>query len=466
MQINMIKKKRKIIPYLILLFLTFLATVSYNTVQKSVSVEYSARTKNIGWTETRTFQCDNKSNSNVVYAKKTLDDNNESFNGLKIALNGKFKGGISYSMHTSDGKWLDWEKNGNVLGSDSKKGINAIKVKLYGNISKRYNIEYRVLSTTNIWSDWVSNGAVAQNADKKEIINIEINISAKDTPIESIAKLVKKATTPESALDYDSEETVAQIADENIPSADTPADETEYSNGLTALPKAIKGIDVSYYNGKINWDKVKSDGIKYAIIQVGYRGKTLGTLKDDSCFEYNIKNAIEAGLDVGVYYVTQAKTTEEAKQEANYVIKKLSNYTIQYPVYIDIEEVSMSRARNLTNAQRTAVCKTFCNTIMEAGYQAGVYSCKYWFESKLNTKELKDYNLWVAAYDSKTKPKMNCDYQIWQCSETGTVSGITGKVDINYCYVDYLNVDVIKPIKQPESTPMPTDEPSPEEAVG
>ena len=126
----------------------------------------------------------------------------------------------------------------------------------------------------------------------------------------------------------------------------------------------------------------------------------------------------------------------------------------------------MSRARNLTNAQRTAVCKTFCNTIMEAGYQAGVYSCKYWFESKLNTKELKDYNLWVAAYDSKTKPKMNCDYQIWQCSETGTVSGITGKVDINYCYVDYLNVDVIKPIKQPESTPMPTDEPSPEEAVG
>ena len=459
MQIKIIKKKKNIIPYLFLLFVTFFVTITYSATQKSVSVEYSARTKNIGWTETRSSESTNTKKSNTVSTKKSLDDNNEAFNGLKIELNGEYKGGITYSMHTTNGKWLDWEKNGNVLGSEDKKGINAIKVKLYGKIARKYDVQYRVLASTNIWSDWVSNGEVAGNTDDREIINIEINVSAKDTPIESIAKLVKKATTPESALDYDSEEVVATIDDENVPSADAPSDESETSNGLKHLSKAIKGIDVSYYNGKINWNKVKSAGIKYAIIQVGYRGKTLGSLKDDTCFEYNIKGAIEAGIDVGIYYVTQAKTVAEAKEEANYVIKKLANYTIQYPIYIDIEEVSMSRARNLNNAQRTAVCKTFCDTIKVAGYHAGIYSCQYWFESKLNTKELKDYNLWVASYDAKSKPKTGFDYQIWQYSETGRVDGISGAVDMNYCYVDYINATV-----DTEVTPAPTatDTPSTE----
>ena len=97
-----------------------------------------------------------------------------------------------------------------------------------------------------------------------------------------------------------------------------------------------------------------------------------------------------------------------------------------------------------------------------------MYSCKYWFESKLNTKDLKDYNLWVAAYDVKSRPNMKYDYQIWQCSETGRVNGISGKVDINYCYVDYLNIatDIVKPSPTPATTESSTQEPDPEDSVG
>lgn len=463
MQVKIIKKKRSIIPYLILLVVTFLATISYDTAKDSVSVEYSARTTNIGWTETR-----NSSSIKSTSSKASLDDNTEAFNALKIKLNSKFSGGISYNMHTCNGKWLDWAKNGSVLDSNEKTSINAIKVKLYGSISRQFNIEYRVLTNDNIWSEWVQNGAISGSPESKQkIIDIEINIVAKATPIESIAKLVKKAATPESVLDYDSEEVVANIEDENVPSSDLPDDDNS-SDTNQKLSKAIKGIDVSYYNGKINWKKVKSDGIKFAIIQIGFRGKTLGTLKADTSFEDNIKGAIETGVDVGIYFVTQAKNATEAKEEANYVIKKLSNYTIQYPIYVDIEEVSLSRARFLNNAQRTTVCKTFCDTIQAAGYQAGVYSCKYWFESKLNTKDLKDYNLWVAAYDVKSRPNMKYDYQIWQCSETGSVNGISGKVDINYCYVDYLNIatDIVKPSPTPATTESPTQEPDPEDSVG
>lgn len=463
MQVKIIKKKRNIIPYLILLVVTFLATISYDTAKDNVSVEYSARTANIGWTKTR-----NSNSVKSTSAKSSLDDNNQSFNGLKIKLNSSFSGGISYNMHTCDGNWLDWAKNGTLLDANDKTSINAVKVKLYGSISRQFNIEYRVLTNNNIWSDWAQNGETAGSSNSKnKIIDIEINIVPKENAIESIAKLVKKVTTPESVLDYDSEYPVANIEDEEIPSSELPSDDNS-SEGNQKLSKAIKGIDVSYYNGKINWKKVKSDGIKYAIIQVGYRGKTLGTIKADTSFEDNIKGAIEAGIDVGIYFVTQAKTAKEAKAEANYVIKKLSNYTIQYPIYVDIEEVSMSRARFLNNTQRTTVCKTFCDTIKAAGYQAGVYSCKYWFESKLNSKELIDYNLWVAAYNVKSRPMTRFDYQIWQCSETGSVDGISGKVDINYCYVDYLNManDVVKPSPAPAVTDSPTSEPDPEDSVG
>ncbi len=463
MQVNMVKKKKHIIPYLFVLFVAFAATTRLTASAKNISIDYTARTATVGWKDTK------NSSATAVSTRPSLDDSNQALDALKIKLNGEYNGGISYTVHTIEGAWLEWSKDGNVLEDAKDKSFNAIKIELYGDIAKQFNIKYRVLTSENIWSEWGTNKEEVGNTSSKfDIIDIEICLEEKDSAITALAKIVKDATTPESVLDYDDEAITAStettpIVDESVPTSGGPA--TTITPELQPLNKPLKGIDVSYYNGTINWQKVKAAGINYAIIQVGYRGCTLGTLKADSQFEKNIQNAVNAGIPVGVYYVTQAKNEAEAKEEANWVLNKISNYSIQYPVYIDIEEVKNSRCRKMNNEQRTLVCKTFCDTIKAAGYQTGIYSCKYWFDSKLNTDQLKDYNIWCAVYENKNRPQTSFTHQIWQYSETGKVDGITGNVDMNYCYYDYVSYS--KSLAPPSKPAPATDvEADPNAAVG
>lgn len=462
MQITMVKKKKHIIPYLFVLFVAFCATTRLTASAKNISVDYTARTAKVGWKDTKTTSV------TEISTRPSLDDSNQALDALKIKLNGECNGGISYTVHTIGGAWLDWSKDGNVIEDAKDKSFNSIKIELYGDISKQFNIRYRVLTSDNIWSEWGTNKEEAGDTSSKfDIIDIEICLEEKDSALATLAKIVKDATTPEEVLDYDEETTVASettsIIDETVPTSGSAT--TTVTPELKKLESPLKGIDVSYYNGNINWQKVKAAGINYAIIQVGYRGCSLGTLKADSQFEKNIENAINAGIPVGVYYVTQAKNEAEAKEEANWVLSKISNYSIQYPVYIDIEEVKNSRCRKMNNDQRTLVCKTFCDTIKASGYQTGIYSCKYWFDRKLNTAQLADYNIWCAVYESKNRPETTFNHQMWQYSETGKVDGITGYVDLNYCYYDYVSYS--KSLAPP-SAPAPTTdvEADPNAAVG
>ena len=207
------------------------------------------------------------------------------------------------------------------------------------------------------------------------------------------------------------------------------------SDGSLVTGDGVFGIDVSKWNGTIDWNAVKNSGVSYVIIRCGYRGSTQGALIEDPKFEKNIKGATAAGLKVGVYFFTQAINEVEAVEEASMVLGLIKNYKISYPVFLDVES-SGGRADGLNSATRTKVIKAFCETIENSGYTAGIYANKSWFEKKMDVSQLTKYKIWLAQYASTptyTKSKID----IWQYKSTGKVSGISGNVDLNISYLGY-----------------------------
>ena len=195
-----------------------------------------------------------------------------------------------------------------------------------------------------------------------------------------------------------------------------------------------KGIDISNYQGKIsvkNFKKAKKSGIEFVILRVGYTGSESKKCTIDAVFENNYKNAKEAGLPVGIYYYSLAKTSEKAVEEAEFCIKKLKGKNITYPVYIDIED---SKQINCSKKELAKVCDGYCKTINKAGYTAGVYASLSWFNNKIVAISAKNTK-WVAQNYSKCQYKG--DYDMWQYSSSGKVPGFSGRIDMNYCYKDF-----------------------------
>ena len=199
----------------------------------------------------------------------------------------------------------------------------------------------------------------------------------------------------------------------------------------------VFGIDVSYYQYDIDWEKVKAAGIKYAIIRVGYRGYGNGALVLDDKFDTYIQGAKKAGLDIGVYFYTQAINTDEAKEEAQFVLEHIKNYDLSMPVYYDIEGVDYDTGRldsaGLTKAQKTALCTAFCDTIKKAGYKSGVYANMSWLTYQIDGAALgKKYPVWLAHYTTNTE--YTGAFDMWQYTGTGNVDGISTYVDMNVLY--------------------------------
>lgn len=207
----------------------------------------------------------------------------------------------------------------------------------------------------------------------------------------------------------------------------------------------IQCIDVSKWQAAIDWESVAEDGIDQAIIRVGYRGYgSTASLVADPKYRVNMEGATAAGLDVGLYFYTQAITVEEGIAEAEFILSLIDGYPLSLPIYLDVEATDYAKARldtaKLTKEQQTAICEAFCQTIEAGGYQAGVYANKYYLESKMNASELSEnYSIWLAHYTSQTT--YQGDYDIWQYSSTGSVKGITGNVDMN---VHYVNENVVE----------------------
>lgn len=195
-----------------------------------------------------------------------------------------------------------------------------------------------------------------------------------------------------------------------------------------------KGIDVSRYQNRIDWEKVAADEVEYAFIRLGIRGYTEGEIMEDETFERNIKGALQNDIGVGIYFFTQALSEEEAEEEAEFVIESIAPYKVEYPVVIDVETVSGTEARGnaLTSAERTKYCTVFCEKIKEAGYTPMIYGNLKTFTMLLDMEELEEYDKWFAYYgDSYYFPY---DFKIWQYTNKGSVAGISGEVDLNISF--------------------------------
>lgn len=193
------------------------------------------------------------------------------------------------------------------------------------------------------------------------------------------------------------------------------------------------GIDVSVYQGEIDWQAVAAAGIDFAIIRVGYRGYgSEGKMMPDKYFVQNIEGALNAGLDVGVYYFSQAITVEEARQEAAYVIQQVQGYPLTYPVVFDWERQNYSGSRTQTVPSVNTMCQmanAFCADITAAGYQAMVYFNPSEGYKQYDLSQLTNYPFWLAQYNNL--PTFYYNFDMWQYTSSGRVSGISGNVDMN-----------------------------------
>jgi len=193
-----------------------------------------------------------------------------------------------------------------------------------------------------------------------------------------------------------------------------------------------KGIDVSSHQGDIDWKQVAQDGVEFAIIRLGYRGSE-GKLVEDTKFEDNIKGASAAGIKVGVYFFSQAITTEELMEEANLVLEKIAPYKIECPVVYDVEKTSKDgRMNNISVEERTQLTALFCQTIQAAGYKPMIYHNTEMGALMIDVAALEDYDKWYASYsDQMFYPY---EYKIWQYSDKGRVAGISTDVDLDISF--------------------------------
>lgn len=205
----------------------------------------------------------------------------------------------------------------------------------------------------------------------------------------------------------------------------------------TDIVVSKKGIDVSKYQGKIDWKKVAADGVEYAFIRTGVRGSTEGKLMADENFKDNVEGAVGNGIDAGVYFFTQATTEEEAIEEAEFVIDMIEPYDITYPVVLDLEEVNSDNARtaSLTQEEYTRNCIAFCETIKDAGYTPMIYGNLKTFMIMLDMTKIEQYEKWFAYYN--TPVYFPYEFSIWQYSSQGSINGIKDDVDLNICMKDF-----------------------------
>lgn len=213
-------------------------------------------------------------------------------------------------------------------------------------------------------------------------------------------------------------------------------DETESFEVRNVGEEGQMGIDVSKQNGEIDWDRVKSSGIDFAIIRCGYRGYVTGELVEDPYFEKNMRGALAAGLKVGAYFSTQATTEVEAVEEASMAIALSREYKLAYPIFASSGSAGGNgRADSLGMEARTKLCQAFCETVEDAGVAGGIRGSRTWFRTKLRMDMLSEHIIWLAEY--REKPVYAGNYHFWQYTGSGSVDGVEGSVGLNIGYLAY-----------------------------
>ena len=215
-----------------------------------------------------------------------------------------------------------------------------------------------------------------------------------------------------------------------------------------------KGIDVSKHQGAIDWQKVKASGVDFAMIRAGY-GRYDN--QKDECFEENYKNAKQAGVKVGAYLYSYAKSVDDAKKEAETFLKWISGKQFEYPVAFDVEEKAQSdKGKQFVSD----IIGAFCETVEKAGYYVCIYANKYWLDNFVDDDCKKKYDVWLAQWAEKATYAGN--YGIWQYSSQGSVDGISGRSDMDESYKDYYSIMKNKGLNGfSASAPIPAPTPAP-----
>ena len=206
----------------------------------------------------------------------------------------------------------------------------------------------------------------------------------------------------------------------------------KYETNETSL-----GIDVSTWQGTIDWKKVKQSGINFAMIRCGFRGMESGKITMDSYFLKNIKGAIANNINVGVYFFSMAKNKKEAEEEAKWVVNLIKDYDISYPVAIDTEIFNKYRLKGVSYSTLTDNAIAFSNYVKSKGYTPMIYSYLRAFNQYFDTAKFSKYRIWLAQYNDEATYKGR--YYMWQYTSSGSVPGIKGRVDMNVSYFSVTN---------------------------
>lgn len=199
------------------------------------------------------------------------------------------------------------------------------------------------------------------------------------------------------------------------------------------------GVDISKHNGQVNFNSIKSAGVDYVMLRLGARGYSTGQISLDDNFVENMEAAVEAGLDIGVYFYSQAVSLEEVMQEVNFVIQNLEPYRahITYPVAFDMENVPNDKARidGLSRDDKTAIANAFLGGIQAAGYAPMIYGNKEWLIKNVDLAKLQDYDVWLSQ--EQDIPDYPYQFAMWQYTTTGVLNGVSGDASLNLCFVSY-----------------------------
>lgn len=198
---------------------------------------------------------------------------------------------------------------------------------------------------------------------------------------------------------------------------------------------AQQGVDVSYFQGEIDWEAVKADGVDFAMIRAGYRGYTDGNISMDQNFYQNAQGALDAGLEIGLYFFSQATTEDEAEEEARWLVQAAKKYDVTLPLMFDWETIGEAAARTdgILGSQMTAFAQAFCSEVRAEGYTPGVYFNRWQGCYEYDLGKLAGTELWLTADD--VADDWYYAHTYWQYTYTGSVDGIEGDVDRNLRYL-------------------------------
>ncbi len=390
------------------------------------SVEYRTYVSNYGWQKWR------KDGETAG-----VEGNNIEAIQIRIVYNNSvtLEPEVSYQAYVQEDGWQDEKVEGFMAGTTGQaKRIEAIKINL-SDVEASQKIKYRVHVQEVGWQPWVKNGAMAGTTGQaKRIEAIQIELEGLDNYTVEYQVHIEGSGWSDWMIDGETAGTTGQ-------------NKRIEAIKIRIVPKYYRrynGIDVSEHNGVINWQSVKNSGVQFAMIRCAYRGYGNGRIVTDSQFDYNIRNAYAAGIQVGIYFFSQATSITEAVEEANYAINLAKQYNcITYPIAIDTEYSgapnNSGRADGLSVAIRTNVVAAFCNQVQNSGYTPMVYASRNWLYDNLEVTRLLNYETWLAHYtnNSEINSDYKYDYTMWQYTSSGSVSGVSGRVDLNIGYRRY-----------------------------